>query len=214
MKSKKMLALALFVVLSVSTFATYVSASEPVDDGSSDASSIETTINETRKGCRHGKHGSKQEVNEPENAIGKAAAKASALADAGVTEEQAIKVKARISQLDDGTVIYKIGFIYNGQKYSYQINAETGVVIEKSAEAVSEDAMAERRGRKAFVNGEQAEKPGRSSGSASDQQQATDAPGAETQNASGKHRRGNTSGTKSESNTEAGTNTEEVVMPL
>ena len=58
MKSKKMLALALFVVLSVSTFATYVSASEPVDDGSSDASSIETTINETRKGCRHGKHGS------------------------------------------------------------------------------------------------------------------------------------------------------------
>ena len=62
-----------------------------------------------------------------------------ALSDAGVTAEQAGKVKARLSQLDDGTVIYKVSFTCDGQKYSYQIGAVSGEIVDKSAEAATGD---------------------------------------------------------------------------
>ncbi len=88
----------------------------------------------------HGKRGGKQETAEPENAIGKDAAKETALSDAGVTAEQAGRVKARVTALDDGTVIYKVSFTCDGQKYSYQIDALSGEIVGKGTEAVSEDA--------------------------------------------------------------------------
>ena len=82
---------------------------------------------------------SKQKVDEPENAIGKDAAEEKALADAGVTEEQAGKVRIHTAQLDDETIVYKVKFTYNDMKYSYQINATSGEVVEKTSEAVTEN---------------------------------------------------------------------------
>ena len=140
MKNKGIMALALVSVLSVSALAPSAFAAAPAADGNT-----ETTVQEMQKEHRHGKHGDKQKAVEPENAIGKDAAKEKALADAGLTAEQAGKVKSRVSQLDDGTVVYKVRFTYDGQKYSYQINAVTGEVVDKSVQAVTEDA-AESRG--------------------------------------------------------------------
>ena len=69
--------------------------------------------------------------------------KEKALSDAKVTAEQAGKVRARVSQMDDGTVIYKVKFTFDGQKYSYKINAVTGEVIDKSTETATEDTASE-----------------------------------------------------------------------
>ena len=106
---------------------------------------IDKSAGDATESNRHGKKNG-EKVAEPENAIGKDAAKAKAFADAGVTAEQAGKVKTRVSQLDDGTVIYKVGFTCDGTRYSYQINAVTGAVIDKSAETVTKDAASESRG--------------------------------------------------------------------
>ncbi len=140
MKNKGILALALAGVLTASTLAPSVLAAAPAQESDSG-----TVVEETQKAHRHGKLGG-EKVAEPENAIGKDAAKAKALADAGVTEEQAGKVRARVVQLDDGTVVYKVYFAYDGQRYSYQIDAVTGTVTDKSVEAVTEDDAAEHRG--------------------------------------------------------------------
>ena len=132
--------LALVLALSVSALTTFASAS------SADESNAAAAVQADQKGQRHGRHGSRQEVAEPENAIGKDAAKAKALADAGVTEEQAGKVKARVTQLEDGTIVYKVTFIYDGQRYAYQINATTGAVVDKSIETASDRAASSDRG--------------------------------------------------------------------
>ncbi|MBP5719144.1 MAG: PepSY domain-containing protein [Abditibacteriota bacterium] len=108
-----------------------------------------TAVQETQS--RHGRHSSGkmgEKTAEPENAIGKEAAKAAALADAGLTEEQAGKVKAHVSQLDDGTVVYKVNFTYDGQRYAYHINAVTGVVVDKENEAVTEDTESREHGKR------------------------------------------------------------------
>ena len=102
----------------------------------------EESATESRK---HGKKNSKKTA-EPENAIGKDTAKAKAFADASVTAEQTGKVKTHVSQLDDGTVIYKVSFTCDGTRYSYQIDAVTGAVIDKSAETVTEESATESRG--------------------------------------------------------------------
>ena len=139
MKHKGMLALTLVLALSVSALTTFASAS------SADESNAAAAVQADQKGQRHGRHGSRQEVAEPENAIGKDAAKAKALADAGVTEEQAGKVKARVTQLEDGTIVYKVTFVYDGQRYAYQINATTGEVVDNGSKAVSEEDDANSR---------------------------------------------------------------------
>ena len=139
MKNKGIMALALVGVLTASALAPSVLAAAPAQEGNSG-----TTVEGTQKTRRHGKRGEK--TAEPENAIGKDAAKAKAFADAGVTEEQAGKVKARVKQLDDGTVVYKVRFAYDGQRYSYQIDAVTGAVTDKNVEAVTEDDATEHRG--------------------------------------------------------------------
>ena len=84
----------------------------------------------------------REKVAEPENAIGKDAAKEKALADAGLTSDQTGKVRSRVSKLEDGTVIYKVRFTYDGQKYSYRIDAVTGEILEKSNEAATENVAA------------------------------------------------------------------------
>lgn len=133
MKNKRILALALVSALSVSALVPGVLAAAPDRDGGE-----ATTVQEAVKGGRHGKRGEKSSVAEPENAIGKDAAKEAALADAGLTSEQAGKIKARVSQTDDGTVIYKVRFTYDGQCRHYQIDAATGAILDKSTEAAAE----------------------------------------------------------------------------
>ena len=141
MKKKGLAALLLISALTLSALIPSAFAAKPTPDGTA-----ETVARETQKEQRRGKRGG-EKVAEPENAIGKDAAKAKAFADAGVTAEQAGKVKTRVSQLDDGTVIYKVGFTCDGTRYSYQINAVTGAVIDKSAETVTKDSASESRGR-------------------------------------------------------------------
>ena len=140
MKKKGLAALLLISALTLSALIPSAFAAKPTPDGAA-----ETVARETQKEQRHGKRGG-EKVAEPENAIGKDAAKAKAFADAGVTAEQAGKVKTRVSQLDDGTVIYKVGFTCDGTRYSYQINAVTGTVIDKSTKTVTEDVASESRG--------------------------------------------------------------------
>ncbi|MBR5719011.1 MAG: PepSY domain-containing protein, partial [Clostridia bacterium] len=85
-------------------------------------------------------HGEKAKPEEPEaleNAIGKDAAKQIALSDAGLSSEQVEKVKARLSD-KDGTLVYKVGFCYDGQKYSYKIDPVSGDILDKSVGEASE----------------------------------------------------------------------------
>ena len=138
MKRKVIMALLLASVLSVSAMTTKVLAA------SAAKSSTEMTQEDQKKEKR-AKHG--EEAAEPENAIGRDAAKEKALSDAGVTEEQAGRVMARVSTLDDGTLIYKVRFICNETYYSYQINAVSGAIADKSSGAVTEDMKKEGRGR-------------------------------------------------------------------
>ena len=111
-----------------------------------DKSTEDVTDSTSTKSHARGKHSAESKIAEPENSIGKDAAKAAALADAGLTAEQTGKVKSRVSQMDDGTVIYKVSFTYDGQKYSYQIDAMTGKVLDKSTEDATEFASRELAG--------------------------------------------------------------------
>lgn len=115
-----------------------------------DKKSEAVTGNTANCGKNHGKK--KQKVEAPENAIGKDAAKEKALADAGISTETAGKVKARVSQLDDGTFVYKVRFIADSKKYSYSVNALSGEILDKSSEEITEEErakMAERKAAKA-----------------------------------------------------------------
>ena len=91
------------------------------------------------------KHGWHEDVAEPENAIGKDAAKSAALSDAGILAENAGKVRSRVTSLEDGTVIYKVKFTVDSQKYSYKIDAVSGSILDKSTEAVTEEDAKEHK---------------------------------------------------------------------
>ena len=92
---------------------------------------------EAQSGSRSKKGGKKQEAAEPENAIGKDAAKEKALSDAGLSEEQVEKVRARVSE-SDGSAVYKVHFTYDGQRYSYRIDALSGEILEQKVTDASE----------------------------------------------------------------------------
>ena len=152
MKKKGLTALLLISALTLSALIPSAFAAKSAPGGST-----ETVARETQKEQCRGKR-SGEKTAEPENAIGKDAAKAKAFADAGVTAEQADKVKTHVSGLDDGTVIYKVSFTCDGTRYSYQIDAVTGAVIDKSAGTVTEESATESRkhGKK---NGEKTAEP-------------------------------------------------------
>ena len=168
MKNRVLIALSLASVLSVAAPAVSAFAAAPATESSQEAPTAEngtessgeksrgkrgekpsnadgTTDGTVKEGC--GKHGKKEEVAEPENAIGKDAAKEKALADAGIAADTAGKVRARLSTLEDGTVVYKVKFTVDSQKYSYKIDAVSGNIVDKSTETVSaEDEAKEGRG--------------------------------------------------------------------
>lgn len=129
--NKRTLLFGLAVILTLAIITSPVSAEEDTDITGND-----TQTTETGK-CSKGKKEKKQEAAEPENAIGKAVAKEKALADAGLTADQLKKIKACVSQNEDGTVFYKVGFVFEGQKYSYRIDALSGNILEKSSEEFS-----------------------------------------------------------------------------
>lgn len=134
---KKWMAMGLAGLMSMSLLSMPVFA-----EGETDTTTGGTTTTDVSRREKKARPTKKEKVSEPENAIGKASAKEKALADAGLTIEQVGKAKSRVSTLDDGTIIYKVRFTYDGQKYSYKINALTGEIVDKTTEAATPKATA------------------------------------------------------------------------
>lgn len=69
-----------------------------------------------------------------EKGLGENEAKAIALREADVTETQVTQLKVRQDR-DQGVDVYEVEFNYDGQEYDYEINAETGAILEQTVEA-------------------------------------------------------------------------------
>ena len=143
MKHKRWIALLLAAVLTVGAMSVTAFATE-----STEPEAETTTEGSAAQPCR-GKHGHKDKVAEPENAVGKDTAKETALADAGVRADDVGKVKARVTKLEDGTVVYRVSFSSGDLWYRYKIDAVTGEILDKTTEdaAAHETAKAERKER-------------------------------------------------------------------
>jgi len=74
--------------------------------------------------------------------IGKDAALEAALQDAGVTEEEATRLKT-LKDRDDGRMIYEIQFDANGTEYDYEIAAEDGTILTADTESVASNTAAQ-----------------------------------------------------------------------
>ncbi len=70
--------------------------------------------------------------------IGEAAAKQIALSHAGVSTDQAYFTKVKLDR-DDGRWVYEIEFICGNVEYEYDINAQTGAIIEYDRDRVDYD---------------------------------------------------------------------------
>ncbi len=140
MKAKRMLALAVAAVMSVSALTVTAIAANTKD-------APQETTESTVQTERRKPHGKKEKTVLPENAIGKDAAKEAALKDAGLTAEQAGKVRSHVSKTEDGTVIYKVHFSANDKWYSYKIDALTGKVIAHTEQTAAEHAAAKENAR-------------------------------------------------------------------
>lgn len=137
MKQKRtgLFALALASVMAVSAL---IPAAYAANDTASDAISGATPPASTAEkgfGGHRGRHSRDESVEEA--GIGRAAAKAAALSDAGLTDEQVKKVRVKSSVKED-TEAYRVFFVYDGTSYSYQIDAETGTVLDKKTGAAEE----------------------------------------------------------------------------
>ena len=146
MKHKRIPALFLAAVLCVGVLASTALAADTDAQSQATAKSAqedkqqEKTKNDAaaRDGEVRTRKAKKEEAAEPEGAIGKDAAREKALSDAGLTEEQVGRIRARVSD-SDGTTVYKVRFTCDGQKYSYQIDAMTGAILDKRKEAAEKD---------------------------------------------------------------------------
>ena len=144
MKIKRILALALAVLCVCSLASGALAADTDAQSQATQKHSAELAPDneaaqdsEAQSAPRSKKGGKKQEAAEPENAIGKDAAKEKALADAGLSTEQVKKVRARVSE-SDGTSVYKVHFTYDGQRYSYRIDALSGEILDQKVSDASE----------------------------------------------------------------------------
>ncbi len=159
MKQKRWIALLLAAVLtagalSVTAFAAKVTEPEA-------GASAETSAEPSARG----KHGHREKVAEPENALGKDAAKERALAEAGVSAEDAGKVKARVTKLEDGTVAYRVSFTAGDQWYCFKIDALSGEILDRSTEdAAAHEAAKAARGERADKSAELSEEETESTG--------------------------------------------------
>ena len=69
----------------------------------------------------------------PDKAIGVEAAEEAAVKDAGVKMEDITSIRSHLEK-DDGQYVYDVDFYVGDVKYEYEINAETGKVLEKDKE--------------------------------------------------------------------------------
>lgn len=72
----------------------------------------------------------------PANDIGLEAAKTKALAHAGAPANEAEIKKAKLDY-DDGAAEYEIKFVWKDTRYSYEIDASSGAILEHSQKAVA-----------------------------------------------------------------------------
>lgn len=140
MKHKRWIALLLAAALTVGALGVTAFAADSTEP-EAEAGAAE----EAAKPCR-GKHGHKARVAEPENALGKEAAREAALADAGLSAEEAGKVKVRLVKLEDGAVAYRVSFTVGEQWRCCKLDAVTGEILEWTEEdaAAHEAAKAQR----------------------------------------------------------------------
>ena len=139
LKHKFILAASLAVILSVSAFATTAFAATTTNS----QAAADSSTGKAQK-CGHSK---KEKVAEPKNAIGKDKAIAAALKEAGITEDKAEKIKAHVTKLEDGTVVYKVGITSGDTYYSVKINALTGAVADKTVQSAEEHEASKSHGR-------------------------------------------------------------------
>lgn len=190
---KKLVIATMVGLMALTTVALPVYAEEQVDTtteatiehGAGDQSTGgQSTSGESTGKQRKSKRSRKPEVAEPEGAIGKDAAKEKALTDAGLTSDQTGKVRSRVAALEDGTVIYKVKFTYDNQKYTYQINATTGEILDKSTKAVTESDSTQktrpRRGHKGSRKSTAAETASAAGSDASQDAATTDSAAQDT----------------------------------
>lgn len=67
------------------------------------------------------------------------AAKEKAVKDAGVDKNSVKFIKAKLDR-DDGRAVYEIEFTAGGKEYEYDINAETGAIIDKDVETLKKNS--------------------------------------------------------------------------
>lgn len=63
-------------------------------------------------------------------------AKEIALKDANLTKDKVSFIKCQL-ETDNGVQVYDIDFSYNNQEYNYEINADTGEIIEKGTDKMN-----------------------------------------------------------------------------
>lgn len=80
----------------------------------------------------------------PTNDIGLEAAKTKALEHAGAPANEVEITKAKLDY-DDGAAEYEVKFIWKETKYSYEINAASGAILEHSQKAVISKPVASPR---------------------------------------------------------------------
>ena len=147
MKHKKLLAMVLAAILTVSaiTVTSFAVSAEENAETAVQQTDEQTASAKKKSGecCKKGGAREKKEkIAEPENAIGKSAAKEAAVADAGVTVDDTVKVRAKLRKLEDGTVVYKVSFTVDGVYRCYKIDALTGKIVEKSEMSAEEHEAA------------------------------------------------------------------------
>ena len=114
--------LALSTVLFVSVLAP---AALAADDPAAPAESAKAPVADT---VRPGQN-LRTDLEEPENAIGKDAAVARALAEAGISTDQAGDITVHVTGNSDGSIVYRVHFTANGQRYSVKVNAVSGEIL-------------------------------------------------------------------------------------
>ena len=146
MKHKRSLAWLLIVAMSVGVLATAAlaadtdaqsQATQKTDSAQAEKPQMKPGTDSIQDGEAQGKGrkcGKKEEAAEPEGAIGKDRAGQIALADAGLSADQAGKVRVRVSD-SDGTAVYKVRFTCDGQRYSYRIDAMSGEILDQKVRA-------------------------------------------------------------------------------
>ncbi len=124
MKNKNLrniFALALSTVLFVSVLTPAALAAE---DSAAAESTEPAAVDAGRKGANR-----REELAEPENAIGRDAAIVKALAEAGVSADKAGDITVHVTRNSDGSIVYRVHFIVDGQRYSSEVDAVTGEIL-------------------------------------------------------------------------------------